>query len=953
MILRCLPLLALLLLPLAAPAGQEISEKKILEMVTEEYGPVVPAEKLPVLSDELTKLFQRLSLAQGEIIGAQHLSLNQLRVIDSPVLNAFVVTQKTDGVRRIHNHVFLTTGLLKKMFEENGNATSANGLAKGMVRIAGVLSHELAHPIEETDEESFKKNIGARVASQAREIRADAEGSLIAKRAGYPSEAVYEGLSRLFEDERSSGGIVEAAASTHPEQNLRLSSQRMLLALNRYREGATEPKFPEAVKPSAIRDLHAVAEYEMEWAFEKPKSLEEIAKRLKTVVARENGAYGGVEFTRLVLSLDKILLEKGLGSDADRAAFRGAMEAIASADREMLLSSRKLRAFAGHDPATRDLIQLPDHAELMNRIPAYREKEHLGWIRAEVLKGTTPLEYKPLARALRLAPAAAVVEEFRENLKQELRANASSFGPRFTYNVRFANAGDLEFSIRLADLYHREVVPSLPPVDRLRFEMGTSHESEYVIPTHRGRSGEHLTRQPGILTDRMRLLGDPRKTDLHGLVKAHMQRFWDRRGYYGTLEILSEFVIYDWEAIWSTLGIDPAVGRQQLRAAVKKFVSSKEYADLLGTIASARGVDEFSRLNGGGAVTKMPGSLDWTDESLYEPLTGRSNTHLSGKPELAEMARKQAASVLLDLPQYSSLRSRVYTNTFRSLADKPERQPLTADHLLETHWAATREIFAEPPAPGMLLMSTFDHLPGEPEQKRLFLRKALVGDGGENLDWLLGRGRAKKGGIVALLLKNRAAESSTELLRLLKKSPFRKDELFYDQYFATLGDIKDALLREWEAAISSARGAAEKRRIFLRYVDEFLDPASGRYEEGLQGNTKNVRALKSKLLSLGETLDLSRDEKLRLFQMLSATGPNQATDVYFRKNLSHLLTETLSSDAYRELRSLSLSERFQSPVLQVDAARKLLGGELERLEARGNTTTAEAESLVQRLKRFA
>src|SRR5256885_12137847 len=67
----------------------------------------------------------------------------------------------------------------------------------GMLRIVGVLAHELAHPLDSQDLEGLSRNY-AQGAKQAKELRADVDGSQIAKEAGYGEGAVYEGLAQTF-----------------------------------------------------------------------------------------------------------------------------------------------------------------------------------------------------------------------------------------------------------------------------------------------------------------------------------------------------------------------------------------------------------------------------------------------------------------------------------------------------------------------------------------------------------------------------------------------------------------------------------------------------------------------------------------------------------------------------------------------------------------------------------
>ena len=244
---------------------------------------------------EMTKDF-------GEII-----TVNTLNIVDSPILNAFVIPQKEAGKSKIFNQVFITSGLIKKMFSSSADGKdltlNQQELRQGVVRIAGVLAHELAHPLDKVDAEGLKANYRDVPSSQAAEIRADIEGALIAKEAGYPKESVYECLLRLFdgkeEGQKKFGKTMEAGASTHPQNTLRVSSSRLFLTLDRYEHGEYVAHFPKAVKPTLIKDLQALNKWDNEWEFKTPKTIMEAVTKLEKTMGLEGKSPKFKEIERL------------------------------------------------------------------------------------------------------------------------------------------------------------------------------------------------------------------------------------------------------------------------------------------------------------------------------------------------------------------------------------------------------------------------------------------------------------------------------------------------------------------------------------------------------------------------------------------------------------------------------------------------------------------------------
>lgn len=304
----------------------EMSEKEIIEYVEREAGIVVDRNEASEAYRVFEELFDRLSKAQSSMVESTSISMNRFYLLSSPWVNAFVIPQKDVGKNRIFNRVFITTGLIRHMMNfsqfdfNNKNYLHDPELQKeikyGILRIIGVIAHELAHPLDNVQHDKisihdhYKKQ-----ASQAIEIRADLEGAIITEKAGFSVEAVFLGLSRLFGKDQARGvlGAVETAMSTHPSSHVRLSSQKLYLTMNRYETGLKTTDTPIDIKDIALEEfitqVYNFKDYYKRYAYVPPKNLEEAVKRLEYQFYKNIESIAELESNRLILSINQMLYE--------------------------------------------------------------------------------------------------------------------------------------------------------------------------------------------------------------------------------------------------------------------------------------------------------------------------------------------------------------------------------------------------------------------------------------------------------------------------------------------------------------------------------------------------------------------------------------------------------------------------------------------------------------------
>lgn len=926
----------------AGPAALKASpsEQKVLDKVAQDLGPVIAPEQAPGLHAALGALFGRLSAAQQKLFPADAVSINRVHVVDTPLLNAFVYPLKTPGVRRSSNMVFVTTGLLKKMLGE-GPA----GLSAGLVRVAGVLAHELAHPLDNVDAEGVLANHGREAGSQAREVRADSEGAMIAKEAGYPVESVYESLRLLFADE-AGGGLADSLASTHPQNDLRLAMQRMLLTLDRYEKGTRAPSYPEAAQPAILPELAALEQGAASGRFSAPRDLAEALRRLKALSElQDRDAYKQLEFNRLVLSVDALLARKGELDDEDFRLFTEYNRALAKPGPELLDREGMNRAFTAQS-RSEEFRSYPPHEAFMKKIPAYNSPRYLDWARANFFTksdgyGTVQRSVRALARILPSEPLFSVFgDRIAAGLPVEMLSHPNS---RYIYEQSVAKGLSAESQVRLAVLFHEKVLPRLSEEERLAFFLASSSDHySYVFPQTRDDTEKGYSL--GLLRQRALLMGDPRLKPLQEQYRAALRSIWDRRGYYGTLDLIVSFNKTDWDTVFSALDIDPQAGRAQLRQAVKQFSTTPAFAALAKT-AWESNFDAFRLLKLGRPMGKLGGN-DWLDGTMGTHLAGDFNAALRADPALGRLARQLFAGAYYQARPEAFLRAyrRGLAAALAKAGGGLDRAGLEAVHrdLLERLAggsqlsarlaAAQAEALDRSPVPAAdkkaLLQAVF--LDGANEAQQVhgltFARPA---------SWLTS-GDESASTVMGALLKNGLAPDTLGLFaQLLAREDFRefaKKEGF-SGYAAAVSAFKAPLLGDLDRELSGAADDAGKAQALQRFLETVVDPADGDYATAGLVNTPELREMKSRAAALASGLDVPFTTRLALFRRLTGSGATPATDAFFVQRLEPDFDAAAAAAAGLPLPAILESGRIAGSNLQLALTRGLLEPEIERLAA--------------------
>jgi predicted unusual protein kinase regulating ubiquinone biosynthesis (AarF/ABC1/UbiB family) len=284
-----------------------ITEKEAHQYVTDKIGPILPRTAMPTLRQQLIPMADKLSETQAKRLQSISVNGSDVFLVNSEQINAFVIVAKEVGKDRSKNLIYLTTAILKYyMADPVRNSTS-----DGLKMMAGIIAHELGHSTDKLDGE-IEDHYG-RPGSQAVEIRADNEGIKILEESGYESDGLYRALQKLSQLPRSKNDPASAAASTHPDDELRLGFQRLFLTYQRYNTGQSKAQviaLNSDVEEKIREEIFSVVHQPRYITYKKPESLKEAVERFEWVINRSDKLIEGsdrIQAVALMLWIDQAL----------------------------------------------------------------------------------------------------------------------------------------------------------------------------------------------------------------------------------------------------------------------------------------------------------------------------------------------------------------------------------------------------------------------------------------------------------------------------------------------------------------------------------------------------------------------------------------------------------------------------------------------------------------------
>jgi predicted unusual protein kinase regulating ubiquinone biosynthesis (AarF/ABC1/UbiB family) len=818
-------------------------------------GPMVSRSDAPQSYRLLDEIFSDLSNAQRNLLDPKPVEWeNKIYLLETPTLNAFVSTIKTSN--GYVNHVSITTGLLD-FFLSNPDKKLA------VKMISGALAHELAHPFDKVDPQGLGgrfSGFGTKINSQAIEIRADTDAISILRAAGYPTDSLYQALDALKKSKRE---FFEAGIATHPEDSVRLSVQRQILTLQRYKRGMPIAKQNLPSTDGVLDELEKVAD--QTWRFVPPKTIDENLERIQRILGAEGISpdYRNVEFNRLLIYLDQSLLKTGSSlGPGQKKAFLRTMEIIANAKEggpEIVRRPQTAKLLTRQNRST-EFLNTPDHFELMKRIPLYSEPSYRDSI-AEAIRSTQRPRIKVgqisnLEAGLKVLPPAGAFETFNDELIKNFPSN-------FLQTTDLAKT-DPDARLRLANLYYDQIAPKQNLADRFVGE----------VTLIRFRIPGFITAGPSDPKSEYSLdsiLRDPKQIETKLLLQKVAQRIWNERGFYGIADLSSTGSSLQWKSIWKILGIDPQIGRNQLIQAVKQYARSPDYAEIVKTVKRQwPDLDE-----------KNPRA--WTDNTLWNYLSGDQNEAIKSDSELRLKAKADFGNV------YLGNKRDVVTKKFEAyVRGVMESIPASSEDWTDRFWKTYRR----PPELNRFFSTNFNDTylivealkkTSVPDiTKRAFLNDLLI-LGNRNAEgsghWLHEEPSTVQA-IQRYLQKQGLSNSPLETLEKTKSANAARGFSYalsknWRVGSATLGD---QLQSQFETGLKQAKtpkGKLDWIERWTRLLDfSSVTPPPSRGMDQSSGEIKIKNAVVDALLEL----KLSPEERMSYFLRLTSRGPTVGTD---------------------------------------------------------------------------
>ncbi|HPI39539.1 MAG TPA: AarF/UbiB family protein [Pseudobdellovibrionaceae bacterium] len=257
----------------------QVIPKKIhpkVQNILEERGTVLDWTSYLSVHNLLIFYMDKLSNAQIQLINERAgkikvtSTINEVYLLESNDEIAFVLrlgNELRKGV--LTNRIGISTGFIKKIW-----FTANQDLLNFSKYILGIMAHEMAHPVEQVQSGAVSRGWKN---GQGAEALADYDALSLLRESGLPEESLYLGLKILLDSKVHNSEpnddlvvpkaleTVEAMRSTHPENSLRLSFQRLGLTFGRklYGQNQIDFKLPAINEERLMTQLEALSALEV------------------------------------------------------------------------------------------------------------------------------------------------------------------------------------------------------------------------------------------------------------------------------------------------------------------------------------------------------------------------------------------------------------------------------------------------------------------------------------------------------------------------------------------------------------------------------------------------------------------------------------------------------------------------------------------------------------------
>ncbi len=938
---------------------------EVLRGVEKNEGKLVSAAKIPLFSSLLDRAFELVAREQELKING--VATSEMHVVIQEQPRVFVYPIQERGIDGMRSMVFVTTGFIKQMLhripQSLGEAERASLL---LLKLIGALGHELGHGIDESE----NRGGGSLVDQQARELRADAEGVNLVRRAGLSPVGLLLALqdlhqlsiSRRYPHQKIDQAVLHAAVSTHPHFEIRLIALRALLTVLRYEYGIddtsllvdqdqaqqvlreVEHRLPKPVHPRAGIYLQLPQSMEA-WV----QAMEGVlpSRRGTLSVGRDSDENSRVRFNALLRALSRLPIE------AEGQKLEWFWSSVATwrdwVEGDLILTKSHLTG------ETDWLTGTPLFHRLLEQHPHFKSPDHLAWIElicpqlGEVSEITHPpkqvsasdprseevywsnsrlpratvtetkkKEVEPdpweiaginLRSLSCLLPLDLVVQQYQDQLLDLMRQK-----PTEPFQVEGI---DPRLQLRLGNLYFAEVWPTLSMEEKLEAVAHGTLSRVWGDP--------HEAERAAALSDREGRVGPAPDTEAVEAYRLHLGNIWTDRAFFALAELCGgENGRLPWEVWGRSLGQDISNQMDQIRAAVAWRLSepTEDRRELLEALHVPKNIPHSTVkpcpwLNGS-LVPFLRGDRLPEERNAFPRAFQRLSHHLLlREPRVAEvlLRRVLATQVLVppppDAEQFLERLARAHPTQFLGIAG---RSRIVAEEIDRS--TLGREDKA------LLLRQLFLPQEGDPSSfDRWWEKEPIIGQ------------------LTPLLLASEAIASASDLFEYFcsppslgspEDSPERNNtpEARRATRRGYVGKLTPQLIDELQAARTTGRiplGAClDRMRIIFENV-AYQDPGSA--QQAFNPSTE-LRDLKAAVAEVAVEQKLAPQAALKFFQALTGTGATEATDLFFLDQVFPLLEG-------REALVADLLDRgaIHSGRIRIQLARAALEPSLARLEA--------------------
>lgn len=964
-----------------------LPEDQFRKLSEQSSGRILPETELPLLrealSNPLQRLHQALKTISRERIGVTIDIPAEFWIQDTHQVNAFMsVVETASGEKKAI--WALTTGIVKTYFDQfPGDSQSA------LKALIGVLAHEIAHTLDFFDPNGIQNThdqtstggiINPNDGLQAIELRTDIEAINLLREAQLPDDSLLEGLKTLqssLSSSRKKSSAISSYFSTHPDDQMRLSAQRIALTALRFKRGE-KPLIENTIPSGILTEIAALRPAEVQYIVPGEvfpptilETVQELHVILAGVVPDEMKDGGGQEYAwthnrprnlqKLYTHLIQLLIDR--------------VENLTAEEQEAVIDLN-LSIVDPEIDFPKDAFASDEHIDLMNRVElfqteeyraALQEKAHLSLVFEEdtakssaggfanlftnLAPNAKPKGIKALSSMLKRFGFVSSEETFRAATKDALASalvewmESEPEKSKFSGLDRFSETQS-GYGTEFAPFFHENVLPQLSPEVKTNWIMTyleTRPGEAHCFLNMRYKASES---SPNILREsliqgRKQLLGKL-SSDLRNRYAVIANSLWQDRGRLAVLDMITQNHT-DWLLIFELLEISESEGIEDLNRALKDFTTSAEYPSFLSQLVQTSLVE---------SIDHKKVDLHWAGDDLYPYLAGEHNPAL-----LEQEVETQIAQILIAggyLEKKPAVKKRLYKEHLTEALDRRGNEDLSIEEFRKVNSSVVIGLkkYDQGSSVSKFTASVIDDLAQvlaqsnlTSENKRTLLREVFITRAKKfdlPLQWyndLRNSGlvsQTKK--VIIELLKTDAVDSYAEFFDqgVFPKNATPSPTVTTDLKFATIVALHEEISEELHQieSLPSTQASQSFERLLQATVGQAasIDWENEEYARDriqAQIDSPEWYTLKNAFAESLTRLPLDPALKIRAFQLVTLTGGTPHTDSVFEEAIFPL-TQAEPSLLVDILKAKSIS----NSLLRVRLARIALESEVSKLEGR-------------------